>query len=60
MLVEGTSTHLPGLMPEPQCDTSCPSVASQVEGKMPKFSTFSGDSTHKGKSHLSYGLLKEV
>ena len=36
-------------MPEPQCNISCPSVASEVVGKMPKFSTFIPDSTQKGE-----------
>ena len=49
MLVEDASTHLPRLMPEPQCNISCSSVASQEVGNMPKFSTFSGDSTQKGE-----------
>ena len=39
--------HLLRLMLEPQYGMFCPSVASQVVGKMPKFSTFSGDSTQK-------------
>ena len=34
---------------EPQCNISCPSVASQSVGKMPKFSIFSGGSTQKGE-----------
>ena len=45
--VGGTSRQLPKLMPEPQSTISCPSVALQVVGKVPKFSTFSGDSTQK-------------
>ena len=49
MLVEGTNTHLPRQMPEPQCNISCPCVASQVVGKMPKFRIFIGDSTQKGE-----------
>ena len=48
MLVEGTKMQLPRQIPEPQHDISHPSVASQVAGKMPKFSTFSGDSIQKG------------
>ena len=47
--VEGTNMQLPRQMPEPQCDISCPSVASQVVDKMPNFSTLSGDSTQKGE-----------
>ena len=35
-------------MPEP-LHISCPSVAFQVVGKMPEFSTFSADSTKKGE-----------
>ena len=45
--VEGTNMQLPRQMPEPQCNISCPSVTSQVVGKMPKFSTFSGNCTQK-------------
>ena len=41
MSVVGTSMQLPRLMSEPQHDISCPSAASQVVAKMPKFSTFS-------------------
>ena len=48
LLVEGTNMQLPMQMPEPQHDNSCPSVSFQVVGKMPKLSTFSGDSTQKG------------
>ena len=47
--VEGANTQSPRPMSEPQCDISCPSVTSQVVSKMPKFSTFSGDSTQKGE-----------
>ena len=36
-------------MSEPQHDISCQSVASQVVGKMPKFSTFSGKPTQKAE-----------
>ena len=36
-------------MPEQQHDFSSPSVASQVVGKMTKFSTFTGDFTQKGE-----------
>ena len=32
---------------EPQCDMSYFCVASQLAGKTPKFSVFSGDSTQK-------------
>ena len=49
MSVESASTQLPRPMPELQCDISCPCVASQVVGRMPKFRTFSGDFTHKGE-----------
>ena len=49
MLVEGASMQLPRLMSEPQHNISCPSVASQIVGKIPKFSTFSGDLTQKGE-----------
>ena len=47
--VEGASTQLPRPMLEPPCDISCPSVTSQLVGKMPKFIIFSGDSTKKGE-----------
>ena len=46
---EGTNTQLPRLMPEPQHNMSCPCVASQAVGKMPKFNTFSRDFTQKGE-----------
>ena len=46
--VEGTNMQLPRPMPEPQHNISCLSVASQVVGKMSKFSTFSRDSAKKG------------
>ena len=49
VLVEDTDTQLPRQMPEPQHDISCPSVVSQVVGKMAKFSTFSGNFTQKGE-----------
>ena len=45
MSLQGTNMELHRQMPEPQCNISCPSVDSQVVGKMPKFSIFSGDST---------------
>ena len=56
MLVEGTSMQLPRPMPEPHHNISHPSVASQVMGKVPKFSTFRGDLIQKGKVLLSNGL----
>ena len=49
MSVEGMTTQSPRQMPGTQFDISSPSVASQVGGKMPKFSPFSGDSTQKGE-----------
>ena len=49
VLVEGTSMQIPRLMSEPQHEISCPSVALQVLGYMPKTSTFSGDFTQKGE-----------
>ena len=52
VLMEGASMQLPMPMPEPLCDISCPSVASHVVGKMPKFSTFSGESTQKEEVSL--------
>ena len=39
--------QMQGPILEPQCDIYCPSMASQIVGKMPKFSIFSGDSTQK-------------
>ena len=47
--VVGANMQLPREMPEPQCDISCASVASQVVGKTPKFSTYNRDSTQKGE-----------
>ena len=47
MSVEGANTQLHRHIPEPQCNISCPSVASKVVGKMPKFGIFSGDSPQK-------------
>ena len=41
------NTQLPTQIPEPQWDVSCPSLASQVVGKMPKCGTFSVESTKK-------------
>ena len=46
---KGANMQLPREMPEPQCDISCPSVASQVVGKMQRFNTFSGDCIQKGE-----------
>ena len=40
---------LPRQMPDPQSNIPCLSVASQVVGIIPKFSTFNGDSTQKGE-----------
>ena len=37
------------LSPGPQCNIYCPSVASQLVGKVAKFSIFSGDSTQRGE-----------
>ena len=47
--VEGTNSKLHRQMPEPQYDISCLSVASQVVGKTPKFTTVSRDPTQKEK-----------
>ena len=47
MSVEGANMQLHRQVPEPQCDISCPSVASEAVGKLPNFSIFSGDSTQK-------------
>ena len=49
VLVEGTSMQLARPTSQPQHEISCPSVAAQLVGKMPKISTFSGDSTQKGE-----------
>ena len=49
MSVEGANMQLPRQMPEPQHSISCPTVASHVMGKMPKFNTFNGDPTQKGE-----------
>ena len=47
--VEGVRMQLPRLMSDPQHEIPCHSVASQVVGKMPKISTFSGDPTQKAE-----------
>ena len=49
VLVEGTSTQLPWPMSEPQHKISCPSITSEVVGKMPKISTFRRDPNQKGQ-----------
>ena len=49
MSVEGTIMQLPKQMPGPQHNISCPSVDSQVVGKMPIFCTFRGDFIQKGE-----------
>ena len=49
VLGEDISMQLSRLTSEPQCENSFPSVISQVVGKMPKISTFSGDPTQKGE-----------
>ena len=56
--VEGAIIQLPRLMSEPQHNTSCPSVASQVVGKMPKCSTFGGDPIHKGEVSFEQWALE--
>ena len=43
------NTQLHRSMQEPQCDMSYSSVASQLVGKTPEFSIFSGDLTQKGE-----------
>ena len=48
MFMEESSTQISRLTSEPQCKISCPSVASQVLGKMPNSSTFSRDPTQRG------------
>ena len=50
--VEGTSIQLPRPISETQHKISCPSVASEVVGKMPTISTFSRDLTQKGEVSL--------
>ena len=54
--VEGINMQLPMLMP--QCDISSLSVASQVVGKIPKFSTISGDLNQKGEVPFKQLALK--
>ena len=49
VLGEGVSTQFSRLMSEPQYKNSCPNATSQIGGKMPKISTFSGDPTQKGE-----------
>ena len=49
MLAEDTNRQIHRPMIGPQHDISQPSVASQVVGKRPKFSTLSGNSTQKGQ-----------
>ena len=49
VLQEGVSTQLSRPTPVPQHENCCPSVPSQVVGKMPKFSTFSWDPTQQGE-----------
>ena len=56
--VESASVQLYKPMSEPQHSISCPSVASQVGGKMPELNTFSGDPTQKGEVSLSNGLSR--
>ena len=51
--VEDTSMQLHRLISEPQCDISCPSHVSEVVGKMPKFSIFSGDFYSEGRGFIS-------
>ena len=58
VLVEGASTKLPRPMSEPQCEMSCPSVASQVVGKMPKISTLSGDPSQKEEVSFKQWVFK--
>ena len=58
VLVESTNMQLSRPMLEPQYNISCPSVASQIVGKMPKFSTFTGDSTQKGEVSFEQGAFE--
>ena len=41
--LEGMNMQLHRQIPQPQCNISCPSIASHLVGKMPKLSTYSGD-----------------
>ena len=59
VLMENTSMQIPRPTLEPQHKISSPSVASQVLGKMPKNSTFSGDPTQKGEVSLNNGFLRQ-
>ena len=45
-------------MSEPQHENCCPSVTSQVVGKMPKISTFSGDPTKKGEVSFEQSVFE--
>ena len=58
MSVEGTSMQLPRPISESQHDISCPSAASQVVGRMPKFSALSGHSTQKGEVSFEHRAFK--
>ena len=55
---EGVSMGPPRLTSEPQCKNFCSSVTSQVVGKMPKISTFSGIPSRRERSHLSSSCLR--
>ena len=48
-LEESVSVQILRQTSVPQHENSCPSVTSQVLGKMPKCSTFSEDPTKKGE-----------
>ena len=56
--VKDASIQLPRPMSEPQHKIPCPIVASQVEGKMLKISTFSGDPTQKGEVSFKQWVFK--
>ena len=58
--VEDTGMQLPRQMPELQCIISCPSLTSQVVGKMQIFSTFSGGSTQKGDLIWAMDIWSEM
>ena len=58
VLVEGTNTQLPRPMPEPQCNISCPGVASQVVGKFQNLAHSVQTPPRRGKSWLHNGLSK--
>ena len=55
---EDTNMQLQRSMQEPQCDMSYSSVASQLAGRTPKLSVFSGDSIQKGEVSFKQWVFK--